>query len=538
VTKVTRRLIDGVLIALACLWVSGTIGSTGARADNGRPKLDAALQRATAGAIRVIATTHPGATDAVSERLRGRGRGVRTHALINAVTTEIPVGELPLLEGDPEVAHVSLDATVISTGVAGATNTPAPNSLLATLGLPLEGRTGRGVGVAVVDSGVQPNGDLSNLRSYDFTGEGPFDDHGHGTHLAGLIASKGALSQGAYAGIAPRVRIVSLKVLNALGFGSTSTVIEALEFATVNRSALGIDIINLSIGHPIFERAATDPLVRAVEAAVRAGIVVIVSAGNVGRNLVTGAPGYAGILSPANAASAITVGALDTRQTARRSDDDVAVFSSRGPTWYDARPKPDLVAPGRSLVSNAVVGATLFTRYEDQHVGGNGQLARFLSLSGTSMAAAVTSGTVALMIEAARASGRTLSPGVIKTVLAYTSIPVPGADVLAQGHGALNAAGAIAMTVAIAASAAETPLDPMLIPATTIGGDTSLWTQAQGWDETVVWGNADWDETVVWGNVDWDETVVWGNDDWDSTVVWGNIEWDETVVWGNADDTR
>jgi serine protease AprX len=99
-------------------------------------------------------------------------------------------------------------------------------------------------------------------------------------------------------------------------------------------------VLNLSLGHPIYEPAATDPLVQAVERAVAAGIVVVTSAGNEGTNRVTGQVGYAGITSPGNAPSAITVGAVDTRNTTTRLDDQVPSFSSRGPTWYDAYAKP------------------------------------------------------------------------------------------------------------------------------------------------------------------------------------------------------
>ena len=112
----------------------------------------------------------------------------------------------------------------------------------------------------------------------------PSDAYGHGTHIAGLIAGSGARSGGKYVGVARSARLIGLKVLDAQGGGYASDVIEAVEFATANKAALGIDVINLSLGHPIYEPAATDPLVQAVERAVRAGIVVVVSAGNIGMN--------------------------------------------------------------------------------------------------------------------------------------------------------------------------------------------------------------------------------------------------------------
>ena len=126
--------------------------------------------------------------------------------------------------------------------------------------------------------------------------------------------------------------------------------IAAIEWAVANRAAYNIKVINLSLGHPILEPAATDPLVQAVEAAVRAGIVVVASAGNIGINPATGLPGYAGITSPGNAPSAITVGAVRTQGTVPRGDDEVAAYSSRGATWYDgyrqARPRRAGPSPG------------------------------------------------------------------------------------------------------------------------------------------------------------------------------------------------
>src|SRR5205814_8374148 len=115
----------------------------------------------------------------------------------------------------------------------------------------------------------------------------PYDDYGHGTHVAGLIGSSGVLGAGAYAGVAPNVRFVVLKALDSTGGGFTSDVINAVEFVTANRAALGVDVINLSLGHPPFESVTTDPLVQAVEKAVRSGIVVVASAGNYGRNPTT-----------------------------------------------------------------------------------------------------------------------------------------------------------------------------------------------------------------------------------------------------------
>jgi len=545
------RFVGGRWCAAALLIIlSAWPGARIHAAPPAKSKLDKALQAPTAGLVAVIVSTKPGEAGDVAAHLVQRGRAIgKQYSLIDAVTAAVGADDLAALDADPEVTSVAIDATVASVAVGGmkaALSVSNAYTFLPTLGLPSL-LTGKGVGVAVIDSGLQQNGDFSGISFYDFTSAqsaGPYDDYGHGTHVSGLIASKGNLSLGLYTGIAPRVQLISLKVLDTQGHGATSTVISAIEFAVQNRALLGVDVINLSLGHPIFEAAGTDPLVQAVEAAVRAGIVVVVSAGNVGRSLTTGLPGYAGILSPGNAPSAITVGALDTHNTTTRSDDTIPTYSSRGPTWYDALPKPDLVAPGQGLISDAAVGSTLYTEFPGAQVAVIGAgTARFLQLAGTSMSAAVTSGVVALMIEAGRnVSGVTPSPDAIKAVLGYTALPLAGPDSLTQGRGAINPSGAVTLTQALAAAGwPASNIVASVAPVTTIEGQT--WSWAQSFDgDTVVWGNGGgepaWATTVVWGNVDWGDTVVWGNADtidWGDTVVWGNTDgWGDTVVWGNT----
>ena len=169
-----------------------------------------------------------------------------------------------------------------------------------------------------------------------------------------------------------------------------------------------IDVINLSLGHPIYEEAATDPLVQAVEQAVASGIVVVVSAGNDGIDPETGQVGYAGIESPGNSPSAITVGAVRTFNTVARTDDQVADYSSRGPTWFDELAKPDLVAPGQRLVSDAS-NKGLINEYESwAYLSPFKTKGDFIRLSGSSMATAVVSGIAALVIDANR---HTMLPG-------------------------------------------------------------------------------------------------------------------------------
>jgi serine protease AprX len=453
------------------------------------------------------------------------------------------------------------------------------NNLFSTLGVRGASATsmssGSNIGIAVIDSGIAPGLDFGSRITafYDFTqGDirlaSPSDAYGHGTHVAGLAA-------GAFTGVAPSARLIGLKVLGAQGQGTTDNVIRAIEFAIVNKDTLNIDIINLSLGHPIFESAATDPLVQAVEHASRAGIKVIVSAGNFGRNPTTGVIGYGGIASPGNAPSGISVGSVRTMNTVARGDDRIAAYSSRGPSWYDGFAKPDISAPGDNLLSVASLASTLRVVQERRGNTGN-----YMRLSGTSMAAGVVSGMAAVILQ----NNHNLTPNALKMVLQYSSIPVKQDDgtyynVLTQGGGSINGNGAVALARAInpAAPLGENWLTASVTPSTAIGGQTYVWSQRMVWgnhiargtgviteqrpawaldivwgdgledDDNIVWGSAsgDDDDNIVWGNaldeddnIVWGSNIVWGNtQDDDDNIVWGNLnDDDDNIVWGNFDD--
>jgi serine protease AprX len=253
------------------------------------------------------------------------------HPTIHSISADVDVRDIVTLTDSPCVESISFDAPIGAHQTGTIVSPPMTLDLLRTVvGSDQNKFAGKGVGIAIIDSGITNTPDLHDRIKgfYDFTRGGQqvaaFDDHGHGSHIAATIGSTGKQNGGLYQGIAPAVNLIGLKVLDANGNGRTSDVISAITFATANRSLLGIDVINLSLGHPIYESAATDPLVQAVEQAVRAGIVVVVSAGNFGTNPNTGLTGYAGITSPGNAPSAITVGSARTFGTIARGDDVVA----------------------------------------------------------------------------------------------------------------------------------------------------------------------------------------------------------------------
>ncbi len=467
-----------------------------------RSKLDDHLRRlsatraASGQKVNVILRTRPERLAAALQRLPRRSKLKTTYPLADAVAVEIRRDELAALAADPDIEAVSIDAPVSSFAVGdfspfGPTTSPtrdAGSLLRNTLGVSGLPYSGAGIGVAIIDSGIHPlpdfEGRITGFRDFtkddapDGRAVAAYDDYGHGTHIAGLLGSSGSLSDGEFRGVAPGARLIGLKVLDGKGQGTTSDVIAAIEYAIRNKAALGIDIINLSLGHPIYEGVATDPLVQAVEQATRAGIIVVAAAGNVGQNIRTGDVGYAGIMSPGNAPSAITVGAVRTRGTTDRRDDRVADYSSRGPTWYDGLLKPDVVAPGDSMRSNVSRTAWLARQYP-QLVHTSDQGGSFLTLSGTSMATGVTSGVVALVLEANRFGAMTrialsnpisltwsydrwmsryralppLSANMVKAMLKYSALDVSngtaGYDTLTQGAGGVNPEGATRLAFAV-----------------------------------------------------------------------------------------
>ena len=242
-----------------------------------------------------------------------------------------------------------------------------------------------------------------------------------------------------YAGVAPGAHIVSLRVLTADGSGETSDVIAAIDWTIENRRRYNLRVINLSLGHPVFESYRDDPLCQAVQRAVDAGIAVVAAAGNFGKTA-AGQAVVGGIISPGNSPAAITVGAINGRGTPQRSDDVMATFSSRGPTLFDGLLKPEVVAPGNRIVAAAAAGAALPAAHPDRVIGG--PTGAYMEMSGTSMSAAVVSGTVALLLEA----NPRMSPADVKLALQLTSSRVPDAGLIEAGTGSVNAVAAMNLT--------------------------------------------------------------------------------------------
>ena len=277
--------------------------------------------------------------------------------------------------------------------------------------------------VAVIDSGIMDSHpDLQTSTgasrvvyagSFNLAeGNDVFDRYGHGTHVAAIVGGDASQSTGSsytrtFCGTAPKVRFVNLKVLGRNGAGTDSMMIAAIQRAIALKNTYNIKVINLSLGRPVMESYTLDPLCQAVEQAWKAGIVVVVAAGNEGRNNSKATPGYGTISSPGNDPYAITVGAMKDVKTMSRGDDQMASYSSKGPTLFDQVAKPDLVAPGNKIIAALPTGLGLTNAYFGNKVansyyisGGTSQgFDYYFEPSGTSMATPMVAGAAALLLQ-------------------------------------------------------------------------------------------------------------------------------------------
>jgi serine protease AprX len=444
----------------------------------------------------VLRTATPGALGLISTQtaLLG-GRVVRRLPGIDALAIDVPNRVLSTLAANPLVARISHDRPVAA-AMDRTSTTVGARAVRNQLHV-----DGSGIGVAVIDSGITPwHDDLGDgaggqrmIQFVDFVNgrPAPYDDYGHGTHVAGIIAGNGYDSGGARTGIAPGVHLIALKVLDAAGQGRISDVIAALDYVVANRDLLNIRVVNLSVAGGVHESYQTDPLTLAAKRAVSAGIVVVAASGNNGRGP-TGRTRYAGITSPGNAPWVLTVGASTHMGTIDRADDTMAAFSSRGPGAIDYGATPDPVAPGVGIESLADPSSALYVAPNAALLSGTVAASQYpyMSLTGSSMAAPLVTGTIALMLQANPA----LTPNASKAILQYTAQSYPGHDFLTQGAGFLNAKGAVELASYLSAPAATTPY-----PSTA------------GWSRNLIWGNhlarggrlsADanaWSTSVTWG---------------------------------------
>ena len=551
----------GRVLGLALLLLSAVPSHAGAKpvldgnAPTARGKFSADLQQRAAaahGMVTVIVQHRHMPTSAHLKAMQNRGATIKSKLhTIRAVTMRVPVSMLEELAKDPNVAYITPDRTQKMT--ANPQTEEFATAVEADVAASQYALDGTGVGVAVIDSGIADHPDLYDAngnsrvvysQSFVAGDTTTSDEYGHGTHVAGLIGGTGASSGTAngyaatYAGMAPNVNLINLRVLDQNGSGTDSQVIAAIEQAIALQSTYNIRVISMSLGRPVFESYTLDPVDQAVEAAWQAGIVVVVAAGNSGRSGV--AKGFATIDVPANDPAVITVGATMTQGTPTRVDDQIASYSSKGPTVLDHIVKPDLVAPGNRLVSLRVAGSTLDTTFPQYEIAPSSGTAMYYELSGTSMATPVVSGAVALMLQ----QNPALTPDQVKARLMKTAWKTIGRytsshdgrgnlynneyDLFTYGAGYVDINAALANTdlatgVALSPTAVLNSNGTITITNTSspaFSGSSVVWgVTSVVWGNSVVWGsNALSADSVVWGAT----SVVWGaTSDSGYSVVWG-----------------
>ena len=428
----------------------------------------------------------------------------------NLRQVSLPSAAVQALAKRSDVAYVSLDREVKLLGHVSLTSGGDAARVMANYSPTYDGS---GVGLVVMDSGIDPNhvaftvesGSTSRIAvSRDFTGEGRTDDpYGHGTHVAALAAGNGQVSNGAYRGLAPNARIINLRVLNSRGTGTVSSLLSAIDWVRTNRTNYNVRVVNMSLGTAAVDSYLNDPLCIAVRGLVNSGVVVVAAAGNEGKDG-SGNKIYGQIHAPGNDPSVITVGATNTFGTDSRHDDAITTYSSRGPTrsfWtdsygvnhYDNLIKPDLAAPGNKLIEAQAANNYLVSQNSSLDANVSGSISRDqMFLSGTSMAAPVVAGGAALLLQA----NPSLTPNLVKTLLMYTAQPLAGFNNFEQGAGQLNLEGAMRLARLVRTDlSSSTPVGAPLLTTTTaplaqttIAGHTFNWGQGVIMDQTFVAG--------------------------------------------------
>ncbi len=519
--------------------------------------------RAPHRSVQLIVQQKPGADAAAGVRAAG-ATIERRLGLINGLVVTLPAGRAPEVAAVPGVRAVSVVAPVRSLGQrddddeddddptldADFLNTAFNGSIRSDRAWRW-GITGRGVGVAVIDTGTQ--GDLPDFKTapddpssrvainavVNPNAETGGDAYGHGTHIAGLIAGN-AFNRaptdplyGRYVGVAPEATLISVKAGDDEGDSSVLDVIDGLQFVVDTARAYNIRVVNLSLSSRVAESHLTDPLDAAVEAAWKAGVVVVAAAGNRGSD--DDAVSYA----PGNDPWAISVGGVDDMGTHKTRDDELATWSSRG-TTQDGYDKPDVLAPGAHMVSTMGANALYRTLCPSCVVDDD-----YFRVGGTSMAAGVASGAVALIVQA----HPNWTPDQVKRALTTRTRPVlshSGLRVDADGHRVHAARKATVV-------GAEIAVDKVLLdfarqrPAAANRGlplNTLLNPDTGALDYTrTSWSRTSWSDAIdplrtSWSRTSWSRTS-WSRTSWSATPAncldlertsWSRTSWSDAEI--------
>ena len=411
------------------------------------PGMRASMSESADRMVSVIVRALPGGEDGAAQAVRSAGGTIgRDLDIINGFEASMPRSEMDQVKSNPFIYELSMNGKLqflqTETTPIAPVSMETVNAMAGSMHKTAKvtgadkyyanGYEGQGVDVALIDTGVVPTDGLPASRVIngpDLSFESQFpetqylDTMGHGTHMAGIIAGDdvpGAYTSTEFQGMAPRSRIVSVKVGQADGAADVSQVLAAIDWVVQNRNANGMNIrvLSLSFGTDGTQSYLLDPLTFAVENAWHKGVVVVVAAGNAGY-------GSTQLNNPAYDPYVLAIGANDSKGTYGVEDDVVPDWSSRG----NAERRPDLVAPGQSIVSLRAEGSLIDESYPTAQVG-----TRFFKGSGTSQSAAVVSGAAALMLS----HRPTLTPDQVKALMTKNARLLPNTDPLAQGAGLLS----------------------------------------------------------------------------------------------------
>lgn len=430
--------------------------------------------------------------------------------IINAFVAEISAQDAVELSRMEMVRWVSLDSKVVSSACSQCIDTVnLANPYIYTIRANKIWNStpylqGKGVGIAIVDSGINQSGDLytnmgvnrqvANVYFNTDYNQNTSDGYGHGTHISSVAAGDGSDSNGKYIGVAPMANVINVKVTNDDGSARSSDVISGLQWVLENKATYNIRVVNISFNSTLAESYHTSPLDAAVEILWFNKIVVVVSAGNQANGV---------LYPPANDPFVITVGATDDKGTSSLNDDVVTSFSAYGMT-SEGFAKPDLVAPGRNIIARLV--NTNMGMAKDHPANVIAQT--YFKMSGTSVSAPMVSGAVAILLQ----SEPNLTPDQIKYRLTATANKSwTGYSSTKAGAGYLDVYAAVKTKTTTSANTNILPSQLLTTGPTPITWGSTGWNSV-GWN-TVGWNTVGWN-TVGWNTVGWN-TVGWNTDYWD-----------------------
>src|SRR3954447_17048120 len=527
-------------IALRMLAVLGLGVAAGTVVSSGAPASADAL-------VPVVVQGRPGARVGVQLAVRRLGgRTVGQLPVVDGESALVPAGRLAELASAPGVREVTPERRLTfhsidpALGYDAARDFGSLYDITKVIGAQdswLAGYTGKGVDVALLDTGVAPvpglaSGNVVNGPDLSFDSQDPTltnnDGYGHGTHMASLIVGRDqAGTPASYAdprgfnGVAPAPRLISIKVGAADGSADVSQVVAGIDWVVQHAHMPGFNIrvLNLSFGTDVTQDYRLDPLAYAAEVAWRHGIVVVVSGSNDGNDVRV-------LADPARDPIVLAVGATDPMGTIDASDDTVPAFATRG----DAIRHVDVVAPGVHVLGLRTPGSVIDNGNPTAQVG-----TRFFRGSGTSQSAALTSGAVALLLQ----RYPTANPDQIKQLVMASAVPLKGVSALYRGGGSVQVRKAEQAVPLTPAKAAQ--------PTSLYGSGTGSLEGARGTDHVdfngvaltgeqdifgQAWVGSTWapasDALRSWNGGTWNGRT-WTGDGWTgrswTTATWATTAW-------------